>query len=289
MIESKGGESIKGTSIKDEELIEFGRLVAETLPIWGPANIQCFRVSDGSPRGHRRQPALRRRLPAAARGRRPLPGARPRAGAGRTARAAPGRFPGGRDDDPLLLGPVPVRRSRRYPRTVLRGPARTSRERAGRGLIVRVGVVALAVLAAGCGSRSSIAAAGRRRLRLPPTTRGPSASTSSSPWSTATPGAGCTGPSFASGGWPTGRTAKGNAGFRLRRRAPLVVSRRRARLREARACGCLSSVAAGWSSASTSPRCSGGCTAQAQRGPRPIRRSACGRRSVWPGAAASAR
>ena len=46
MIESKGGESIKGTSIKDGELIEFGRLVAETLPIWGPANIQCFRVSE---------------------------------------------------------------------------------------------------------------------------------------------------------------------------------------------------------------------------------------------------
>jgi carbamoyl-phosphate synthase large subunit len=45
MIESKGGESIKGMSIKDEALIEFGRLVAETLPIWGPANIQCFRVS----------------------------------------------------------------------------------------------------------------------------------------------------------------------------------------------------------------------------------------------------
>ena len=47
MIESKGGESIKGMSIKDEQLIEFGRLVAETLPIWGPANIQCFRVSEG--------------------------------------------------------------------------------------------------------------------------------------------------------------------------------------------------------------------------------------------------
>jgi carbamoyl-phosphate synthase large subunit len=47
MIESKGGESIKGMSIKDEALIEFGRLVAEKLPIWGPANIQCFRVADG--------------------------------------------------------------------------------------------------------------------------------------------------------------------------------------------------------------------------------------------------
>jgi carbamoyl-phosphate synthase large subunit len=47
MIESKGGESIKGMTIKDPELIEFGRLVAETLPIWGPANVQCFRVAEG--------------------------------------------------------------------------------------------------------------------------------------------------------------------------------------------------------------------------------------------------
>jgi carbamoyl-phosphate synthase large subunit len=46
MIESKGGESIKGMSIKDTALIEFGRLVAEALPIWGPANIQCFRVAE---------------------------------------------------------------------------------------------------------------------------------------------------------------------------------------------------------------------------------------------------
>jgi carbamoyl-phosphate synthase large subunit len=45
MIESKGGESIKGMSIKDDALIDFGRQVAETLPIWGPANIQCFRVA----------------------------------------------------------------------------------------------------------------------------------------------------------------------------------------------------------------------------------------------------
>jgi carbamoyl-phosphate synthase large subunit len=48
MIESKGGESIKGMTIKDWELIEHGRLVAEALPIWGPANIQCFREPDGS-------------------------------------------------------------------------------------------------------------------------------------------------------------------------------------------------------------------------------------------------
>ena len=48
MIESKGGESIKGMTIKDWELIEHGRRVAEALPIWGPANIQCFREEDGS-------------------------------------------------------------------------------------------------------------------------------------------------------------------------------------------------------------------------------------------------
>jgi carbamoyl-phosphate synthase large subunit len=48
MIESKGGESIKGVTIKDWELIDHGRRIAEALPIWGPANIQCFREPDGS-------------------------------------------------------------------------------------------------------------------------------------------------------------------------------------------------------------------------------------------------
>ncbi|HET8892628.1 MAG TPA: ATP-grasp domain-containing protein [Gaiellaceae bacterium] len=50
MIESKGGESIKGTTIRDEQLIEVGRHVAETLELIGPANIQCFREPDGSHR-----------------------------------------------------------------------------------------------------------------------------------------------------------------------------------------------------------------------------------------------
>ena len=48
MIESKGGESIKGMTIKDETLIEFGCFVAETLGLVGPANIQCFREPDGT-------------------------------------------------------------------------------------------------------------------------------------------------------------------------------------------------------------------------------------------------
>ena len=46
MVESKGGESIKGMTIRDPDLIEFGRLVAETIGIRGPANIQCFRDGD---------------------------------------------------------------------------------------------------------------------------------------------------------------------------------------------------------------------------------------------------
>jgi len=48
MIESKGGESIKGMTTKDLQLIDHGRQVAEALRIVGPANIQCFREPDGS-------------------------------------------------------------------------------------------------------------------------------------------------------------------------------------------------------------------------------------------------
>ena len=48
MIESKGGESIKGMTIRDEQLIELARDVAEKLKLVGPANIQCFREEDGS-------------------------------------------------------------------------------------------------------------------------------------------------------------------------------------------------------------------------------------------------
>ncbi len=48
MIESKGGESIKGMTIRDERLIEVARDVAEKLALVGPANIQCFREADGT-------------------------------------------------------------------------------------------------------------------------------------------------------------------------------------------------------------------------------------------------
>ena len=48
MIQSKGGESIKGRSLADRELVEHGARVAETIGIVGPANIQCFREPDGT-------------------------------------------------------------------------------------------------------------------------------------------------------------------------------------------------------------------------------------------------
>jgi carbamoyl-phosphate synthase large subunit len=43
MIESRGGESIKGTVIADPELIELGRAVGEALPARGPCTVQAFR------------------------------------------------------------------------------------------------------------------------------------------------------------------------------------------------------------------------------------------------------
>jgi carbamoyl-phosphate synthase large subunit len=43
MLESRGGESIKGAAVRDEELIELGRRVIEALEVRGPATIQVFR------------------------------------------------------------------------------------------------------------------------------------------------------------------------------------------------------------------------------------------------------
>jgi carbamoyl-phosphate synthase large subunit len=43
MIESRGGESIKGTVIDEPELIELGRTVMEALEVRGPCTIQAFR------------------------------------------------------------------------------------------------------------------------------------------------------------------------------------------------------------------------------------------------------
>ena len=46
MIESRGGESIKGTVIADRELIELGRRVVEALGVRGPCTVQVFRDSE---------------------------------------------------------------------------------------------------------------------------------------------------------------------------------------------------------------------------------------------------
>ena len=46
MLESRGGESIKGAVVHDEELIELGRHTMEALGVRGPATIQVFRDPD---------------------------------------------------------------------------------------------------------------------------------------------------------------------------------------------------------------------------------------------------
>jgi carbamoyl-phosphate synthase large subunit len=43
MLESRGGESIKGAAVRDVELIELGRRTMEALAVVGPATIQVFR------------------------------------------------------------------------------------------------------------------------------------------------------------------------------------------------------------------------------------------------------
>jgi carbamoyl-phosphate synthase large subunit len=46
MIESRGGESIKGTVIRDEQLLELAVRTMEALAVAGPATIQVFRDDD---------------------------------------------------------------------------------------------------------------------------------------------------------------------------------------------------------------------------------------------------
>jgi carbamoyl-phosphate synthase large subunit len=46
MLESRGGESIKGQVVRDEELIELGRSAMQALGVRGPATIQVFRDPD---------------------------------------------------------------------------------------------------------------------------------------------------------------------------------------------------------------------------------------------------
>ena len=43
MLESRGGESIKGTVLEDRELVDLGRRVVEALGVRGPCTVQAFR------------------------------------------------------------------------------------------------------------------------------------------------------------------------------------------------------------------------------------------------------
>ena len=65
MIESRGGESIKGTVIADAELVDLGRAVVEALGVRGPVHRAGVPRPRDRPGHHRRQHALRRRLPGA--------------------------------------------------------------------------------------------------------------------------------------------------------------------------------------------------------------------------------
>ena len=79
MIESKGGESIKGMTIRDAELIEVGRArLGDARARRAGEHPVLPRAGRHAPR-HRHQSALRRRLPAADGGREPLSGAGARA------------------------------------------------------------------------------------------------------------------------------------------------------------------------------------------------------------------
>ena len=153
MIESKGGESIKGMTIKDEELIEFGCRVSEALSIIGPANVQCFREPDGALQVTDVNPRFGGGFPLPTAAGSQLPRARARARERRAARAAPRRLPRRRRDDAVLLAGDPRGRRRH---------ARAGRRAGGggaRGSVRRLALLlAGAALLAGCGAQQREAA-----------------------------------------------------------------------------------------------------------------------------------
>ncbi len=106
MIESRGGESIKGTVIEDPELVELGSRVVEALGVRGPCTVQVFRDRELGLRNHRCQPPFRRGVPGAdvrRAARADLPGTDREDGPRRTGGAARRRVPRGRHLHPLLL------------------------------------------------------------------------------------------------------------------------------------------------------------------------------------------
>ncbi len=133
MLESRGGESIKGQVVRDAELTELGRRVMEELRVRGPATIQVFRdpdvglgITDVNTRFGGAFPA-----PAyAALPGRSYPELIVRLAAGESVAPHVGEFRGGDDVHPLLL----AARARREPRAD--GP-RDRRGRAARAALAR--------------------------------------------------------------------------------------------------------------------------------------------------------
>ena len=139
MLESRGGESIKGTVIDDAELIELGRNVVEALGVRGPCTVQAFRdpeiglgITDVNTRFGGAFPApMYAALPGPH-----LPGADRADGGGRDGRAARRRVPRGHDVHALVLADRarrarcahgPRHRPRRAGRPPLEGPPRAKR------------------------------------------------------------------------------------------------------------------------------------------------------------------
>ena len=142
MIESKGGESIKGQTIADPRLIDLGRRGRRGPAAGRPGHHPVLRRARGAA-GDRHQLPLRRRLPAAARGRaRATPSwccGSPAASASSRTSAA---FTARRDDDPLLrhgdpaarapaAGGAPSARRRARPAATRTRPATAARRAAG--------------------------------------------------------------------------------------------------------------------------------------------------------------
>ena len=145
MLESRGGESIKGAVVLDEELIELGRTAMEALGVRGPATIQVFRdpdiglgITDVNTRfgGAFPAPTLAA-LPG-----RTYPELIVRMAAGESVQPHVGEFRGRKHLHPLLLAARarrrdaahgPRHRSRWSSRTALRRRARRSGRRRGAG------------------------------------------------------------------------------------------------------------------------------------------------------------
>ena len=289
MIESKGGESIKGMTIKDPELIEFGRLVAETLPIWGPANVQCFRVADGrlevtdvNPRfggGFPLPLAAGSRYPelalALARGERP----EPRLGDFREGVMMTRFF----SDLCLTAGAGGTLEpfAEELPEPIAER-ARRDCELPPRGRLA---------LAAACrrvrfAARLRRAAGGARRPRRSPDSRTLPVVVTVVDGDT---GRRVRGALVRIGGLGRPREPARERRDPPARRAAAPRDGRGARLRSRERAHALPAPAPRWSSASTGPSSSGRCTARPSRGRSRSRRSASGRRSGSSGAAASAR